>query len=84
VDQLATDAEQFESSSVRGLLRSAPDLSTNLAHINSMFTLDKKEKTVEILPTEGADPDCDEADEAVLEIEAKFESLKQKAKKTLK
>lgn len=74
-------AENFESPSVRGLLRSAPDLSSNIEHIQSMYTIEQDEKTITILPSRGADPDCDEADEAIEEIEARFESLLQKAKK---
>lgn len=83
MDVLVGEAEKFESASVRGLLRTAPDLTANIAHILSMYTPVEPGKTITILPTPGADPDCDEADEAIEEIKDKFESLRQKAVKLL-
>lgn len=41
------------------------------------------EKTVAILPTKGADDDCDTADAAVEEIEDQLQALLQKAQKSL-
>ncbi|GMK58904.1 hypothetical protein CspeluHIS016_0603460 [Cutaneotrichosporon spelunceum] len=83
MDRLVADAEKFDSSSVLGLLRSAPDLSATIAHIKSMYDTERTDKTITILPRPGADPDCDEADEAVREIEDKFESLLPQVMKTL-
>lgn len=81
MDELTRVADKFESASVRGLLRTAPDLSSNMEHIQSMYTIEQDEKTITILPSRGADPDCDEADEAIEVLEAEFDTLLQKAKK---
>ncbi|KLT40648.1 putative mismatch repair-related protein [Cutaneotrichosporon oleaginosum] len=83
IDLLVGESEKFASSSVRGLLRTAPDLSANIAHLKSMYEVENTTKTITILPTPGADPDCDDAKEAVEEIEQKLELLKQQAMKTL-
>lgn len=48
-----------------------------------MYTIEQDEKTITILPSRGADPDCDDADEAIEEIEARFDTALQKAKKSL-
>ncbi|KAK8845368.1 hypothetical protein IAR55_006081 [Kwoniella newhampshirensis] len=86
-EYLSSTAESFASPSVPGLLRTAPDLSTNLEHIKSMYMEDREaeeKKTVEILPTKGADEACDEADAEVEAIEAELEELLEDARVTLK
>ncbi|WWD22313.1 hypothetical protein CI109_106804 [Kwoniella shandongensis] len=81
---LASAAESFVSQSVPGLLRTAPDLSSNLVHIKSMYTEFEGEKTIEILPTAGADEACDTANAEVEEIEAELDELLEDAKRLLK
>lgn len=41
VESLSLVAQQFESASVGGLLRTAPDLEKNLEHIRSMYSVEK-------------------------------------------
>jgi DNA mismatch repair protein MSH6 len=81
IERLSEVAKSFESPSVRGLLRSAPDLSANLEHMNSMYTIEKDDKTIAILPTRGADPECDEADDEIARVEEELEYLLKQAKK---
>ncbi|EJT46755.1 DNA mismatch repair-related protein [Trichosporon asahii var. asahii CBS 2479] len=84
VNRLLEIAEGFESSSVAGLLRSAPDLGPHLQHIQNMFTQVTDEKTIAILPTEGADEACDEADAAVAEIEEELNAAMEQTRQELK
>ncbi|WWC67072.1 uncharacterized protein I206_100979 [Kwoniella pini CBS 10737] len=74
-DRLIRTAEAFKSPSVAGLLRSLPDLSTHLGHIEGKYEVPDDEKTVTILPIPGADEECDEADEAVAELDAKLNAI---------
>lgn len=82
MERLSELAESFDSSSVRGLLRSAPDLQSNLEHITSMYTVETDEKTIAILPTRGADEECDEADATVAAIETQLNTILKAAKRT--
>ncbi|TXT07396.1 hypothetical protein VHUM_03116 [Vanrija humicola] len=84
MDSLNRVADSFESPSVRGLLRSAPDLGPLLDHIHSMFTVIRTEKTVEINPTEGADEDCDNADSAISQIEGELDGILSEIKRKYK
>ena len=76
--------DKFESSSVSGLLRTAPDLRQLIRRIESLYTVNRGEKTLEILPTEGADEDTDEAVAEVArivgELEAELATYKRKLK----
>ena len=80
----------FVSASVGGLLRTAPDLQQLIKRVRSLYTtvrtgkslvwhrydsLTKAEKTVEILPTPGADEDTDNAVEAVTQAVSELEDL---------
>lgn len=40
LESLSQTAEKFESASVPGLLRTAPDISSNLDHFDSMYTVE--------------------------------------------
>ena len=91
IETLIVTAESFDSQIIAGLLRSAPDLSPNIDHINSLYTIEhgmlaisstvrfadlpSGEKTIAILPTKGANEECDEADAEVDRIEAALNEL---------
>jgi DNA mismatch repair protein MSH6 len=81
MERLADTANAFESSSVRGLLRSAPDLNTNIEHIRSMYTVLDDDKTFAILPTHGADDECDDAQNMIDNIENQLSQLLSHAKR---
>lgn len=83
IESLTKVADSFDSASVRGLLRTAPDLEQYITHVRAMYTVEKDEKTVAILPTPGADDECDSADAEVSRIEDELEDLLQKAKQKL-
>lgn len=96
MERLTDVANTFDSGSVRGLLRTAPDLTSTLEHIRSMYTVEvggelyamtyanPPEKTIDILPTSGADEDCDEADAKVAEIDQRLDEILSDAKAQLK
>ncbi|KAF9225721.1 DNA mismatch repair protein Msh6 [Gyrodon lividus] len=50
---LAENSESFESKTILGLLRSAPDLTPHLKNVKSRYTIDKE--TDELLPVDGKD-----------------------------
>lgn len=84
LDMLVTLAESFDGNSVSGLLRGAPDMHQHLKHIGSLYSVETTEKTIAIMPTEGADEDCDEANAEVARVEAALDDLLQDAKRLLK
>ena len=49
-----------------------------------MLEADVIEKTIEILPNDGADAECDKRSAEVQELEAALDSLLRKAKKDIK
>jgi DNA mismatch repair protein MSH6 len=99
LEKLADMSDSFVTASVGGLLRTAPDLRPLLRHIQSMYTIKREgqferrtrgdsltlaEKSIEILPTEGADPVSDEATAEVVRIETALNALLIKYKKRYK
>ncbi|KAF5351341.1 hypothetical protein D9758_008002 [Tetrapyrgos nigripes] len=67
LNDLADASESFNSKTILGLLRSAPDLLPNIKNIESMFVKPAADKdTSELVPRKGKDESCDEI---VAEIE---------------
>lgn len=98
INELLADSERFDSPSVPGLLKSAPDLEPLVGYINSLYyipesgrladqllvvELTSSEKTVEILPNEGADEECDKRSAEVQELENTLETILRKTKKDI-
>ncbi|WWC85565.1 uncharacterized protein L201_000429 [Kwoniella dendrophila CBS 6074] len=81
VEKLRSLAENFKSPSVGGLLRTIPDLSNHLEHIQSMYEEYRDGKTVAILPRPGADEECDAADAAVQDIDGRLNAYLKEAKR---
>ncbi|KAG2143035.1 DNA mismatch repair protein Msh6 [Suillus clintonianus] len=63
--KLADSSESFDSKTILGLLRSAPDLTPNLKNVESRFTVDKDE----LLPVAGKDETYDEVMCGIEELE---------------
>jgi DNA mismatch repair protein MSH6 len=99
ISELLDAAQGFASSSVAGLLRTAPDLEPLVGYIDSLYHSPesgkltpslhrpqayKTEKTIEILPNDGADAECDKRSAEVQELEAALDSLLRKARKDIK
>jgi len=99
LSELLDAAQGFASSSVAGLLRTAPDLEPLVGYIDSLYHspesgtfkatfvrtfTNRSEKTIEILPNDGADAECDKRSAEVQELEAALDSLLRKAKKDIK
>ncbi|WVQ93995.1 hypothetical protein IAU59_001073 [Kwoniella sp. CBS 9459] len=82
-EKLSRVAATFETSTIAGLLRSAPDLAPHTKHIRSMYKVLSDEKSITILPREGADAECDEADAAVQAIEDELAKILVQAQKQL-
>jgi DNA mismatch repair protein MSH6 len=100
ITELLDAAQNFDSPSVSGLLRSAPDLQPLIGYINSLYYTpesgesvqpsqckgrgaDVADKTVEILPDEGADEECDKRTAEVRELENTLESILRRTKKEI-
>lgn len=84
MEKLSQVADKFESASVPGLLRTAPDISSHLEHFDAMFAVEDDGKTFAIVPTPGADEECDAAQAAIDDIEERLQDLLEEAKSTLK
>ncbi|KAI6116215.1 hypothetical protein F5141DRAFT_1101863 [Pisolithus sp. B1] len=78
---LAESSESFESKTILGLLRSAPDLSPHLKNIQSRFTVDKD--TDELLPVDGRDEVYDDVMQEISELEQSLDSRLKKFEKSI-
>ncbi|KAL7412649.1 muts domain V-domain-containing protein [Mrakia frigida] len=74
-EKLADIAESFESKSIGALLKSAPDLTSYLENIRSLFKYDKEEGT--LLPVRGADEDYETIMQEIKEVEEELETLRE-------
>ncbi|KAL7425166.1 DNA mismatch repair protein msh6 [Cryptotrichosporon argae] len=83
-ETLLETAGSFESASVLGLLRNAPNITQHLHHIRSKYKVKNDEKSFSIIPEHGADAECDAADDEVIRIEAELDDLLMEAKKVVK
>ncbi|KAG1753520.1 uncharacterized protein EDB91DRAFT_1098327 [Suillus paluster] len=79
--KLADSSESFDSKTILGLLRSAPDLTPNLKNVESRFTLDKE--TDELLPVAGKDEAYDEVMCEIEELEKMLDAQLKKFEKKL-
>ncbi|KAL4079502.1 muts domain V-domain-containing protein [Scleroderma citrinum] len=79
---LAENSESFESKTILGLLRSAPDLMVHLEAIKSRFTVDKGD-TDELLPVDGKDEAYDGVMQEISELEQSLDSQLKKFEKKL-
>ncbi|KAJ8596178.1 DNA mismatch repair protein Msh6 [Rhizopogon salebrosus TDB-379] len=77
--KLADSSESFDSKTILGLLRSAPDLTPNLKNVESRFTLDKDE----LLPVAGKDEVYDEVMGEIEELEKTLDAQLKKFEKKL-
>ncbi|KAL1746027.1 muts domain V-domain-containing protein [Schizophyllum fasciatum] len=79
MNALADTAAEFESKTLCGLLRGAPDVVPNIKHIEEMFERPSSEKDAEeLVPMEGKD---DVYDEVIAEIKQLEKSLNKQLKK---
>ncbi|KAG8682404.1 DNA mismatch repair protein msh6, partial [Ceratobasidium sp. 394] len=72
--KLADQAEEFDSKSVLGLLRQAPDLSKNIKRVRGFFNVEDETLLV---------PSSDDVDEAYSEIQTEIKQLEGKLDKQL-
>ncbi|KAG1898499.1 muts domain V-domain-containing protein [Suillus fuscotomentosus] len=79
--KLADSSESFDSKTILGLLRSAPDLTPNLKNVESRFTKDKE--TDELLPVAGKDEVYDEIMCEIEELEKTLDTQLKKFEKKL-
>ncbi|EIW67861.1 hypothetical protein TREMEDRAFT_40008 [Tremella mesenterica DSM 1558] len=80
---LVSSSSSFSTSPVPDLLRGAPDLNPLLQHMRTLYHVVQEGKTIDILPTQGSDRECDQADANVAEQEGILEQLREKARKQL-
>ncbi|TRM62248.1 muts domain V-domain-containing protein [Schizophyllum amplum] len=79
MNALADTSAEFESKTISGLLRGAPDVVPNIKHIEEMFERPSSEKDAEeLVPQEGKD---DVYDEVIAEIKQLEKSLNKQLKK---
>ncbi|KAJ3497847.1 hypothetical protein NLJ89_g10297 [Agrocybe chaxingu] len=81
--KLADESETFESKTIFGLLRGAPDLLPNLQTVESMFEPAGDEKTDELIPRDGKDERYDEVVEEINSLEKNLEDELKKMEKSL-
>ncbi|KAG1747375.1 DNA mismatch repair protein Msh6 [Suillus lakei] len=79
--KLADSSESFDSKTILGLLRSAPDLTPNLKNVELRFTVDKG--TDELLPVAGKDEVYDEVMREIEELEKTLDTQLKKFEKKL-
>ncbi|TBU51269.1 DNA mismatch repair protein Msh6 [Dichomitus squalens] len=79
--ELADTADAFESKTISGLLRTAPDLAPNLKHVKSMFQT-PEENSDELVPEDGMDEVYDtvmsEINELEDELKAELKTIRKK------
>ncbi|KZT01205.1 DNA mismatch repair protein Msh6 [Laetiporus sulphureus 93-53] len=83
LSELSSTSESFESKTVLGLLRSAPNLLPNLKHIRSMFKEPDSESVNELMPEDGKDAVYDEIMEEIRSLEEDLEKELKKLEKKL-
>ncbi|KAF9485007.1 DNA mismatch repair protein Msh6 [Pholiota conissans] len=83
MNKLAEEAEDFESKTISGLLRGAPDLMPHVRNVQSMFQPVKEEKTDELVPRDGKDERYDEVVEEIASLEKSLENELKKFEKSL-
>ncbi|CAA7264271.1 unnamed protein product [Cyclocybe aegerita] len=81
--KLADESESFESKTIFGLLRGAPDLLPNLQTVESMFEPAGDEKADELIPRDGKDERYDEVVEEIDSLEKNLEDELKKMEKSL-
>ncbi|KAI9438563.1 DNA mismatch repair protein Msh6 [Lactarius indigo] len=82
LSKLADASETFESKTILGLLRSAPDLLPHIKNVESRFERPEKDND-DLLPVEGKDEAYDEIAEEIRELEKDLDkSLKKLEKQT--
>ncbi|EIW78648.1 DNA mismatch repair protein Msh6 [Coniophora puteana RWD-64-598 SS2] len=79
--KLADTSEEFESKTILGLLRSAPDLEPHIDNVESRYTVDKDADM--LLPVEGKDDVYDEVMCEIGELEKELEGELKKFQKKL-
>ncbi|TFK72470.1 DNA mismatch repair protein Msh6 [Pluteus cervinus] len=83
--KLTDESEKFESKTILGLLRGAPDIVGSLKHVRQLFKpVSSKEKDVgELLPEDGKDKDYDDIMEEIACLEAELDDELGKFQKKL-
>ncbi|CED82378.1 Mismatch repair ATPase MSH6 (MutS family) [Phaffia rhodozyma] len=81
-EKLRDISTSFESTSVATLLGSAPDLSSYIENVRTMFTFDKDDGT--LLPADGRDEAYEEIIQELETLEDQLEGLREKFSKQLK
>ncbi|KAI0822933.1 DNA mismatch repair protein Msh6 [Trametes gibbosa] len=80
LSSLADTADSFDSKSIPGLLRTAPDLRPNLKHIQAMFK-PPQDGSDELVPEDGKDEVYDGVMEEINELEEELKSELKKMRK---
>ncbi|TFK22134.1 DNA mismatch repair protein msh6 [Coprinopsis marcescibilis] len=81
--KLADESEEFESKTILGLLRGAPDLMAHVRQLESLFEKPDEKVKDELIPVEGKDEECDAIMEEIRGLEKQFDKdLKKMEKET--
>ncbi|KAJ3932313.1 MAG: muts domain V-domain-containing protein [Lentinula lateritia] len=83
LSDLANASETFESKTILGLLRTAPDLIKNIKNIESMFEKPSSDKDDELIPRDGKDETYDEVMAEIEELEQELGGALKKFEKIL-
>ncbi|KAG6841043.1 hypothetical protein C0991_002351 [Blastosporella zonata] len=83
LSQLGDTSESFNSKTIFGLLRSAPDLLPNIKNIESLYVKPLSEKDDELIPREGKDEAYDEIMAEITSLEEELDNDLTKLEKKL-
>ncbi|KAH6917837.1 DNA mismatch repair protein msh6 [Coprinopsis sp. MPI-PUGE-AT-0042] len=79
--KLANESEEFESKTILGHLRGAPDLVANVKHLESMFEPPPEKDKDELIPIEGKDEEYDGINQEIRELEEELDEALTEMKK---
>ncbi|KAJ7591055.1 DNA mismatch repair protein Msh6 [Mycena floridula] len=80
--KLANSSESFESKTVLGLLRGAPDLLANIQNVESLYETPETDAS-ELIPQDGKDDDYDEINTTIANLEEELDVALAKFQKKL-
>ncbi|KAG5727213.1 DNA mismatch repair protein msh6 [Termitomyces sp. T112] len=83
LSRLADTSESFNSKTIFGLLRSAPDLLPHIKNIESLYVKPSSDKDDELIPREGKDSAYDEIMTEITDLEVELENDLKKMEKKL-
>ncbi|KAF9051391.1 muts domain V-domain-containing protein [Panaeolus papilionaceus] len=83
LSKLADESSSFDSNSIAGLLRGAPDLLPHIAALEALYTVENEDRPDELLPRSGKDETYDKIVAEIKSLEKSLHNELEKMKKDL-